>query len=63
MFLTVQAMLSIALGVWVLASRIRRGFAHHPVYGFDSFRGLDEDWGRHGATQQRGLRRERKTLR
>eukprot|EP00439_Symbiodinium_sp_Y106_P066762 s215_g10.t3 len=25
---------------------MRTGFAHHPVYGFDSFRGLDEDWGR-----------------
>ena len=21
------------------------GFGHHPVYGFDSFRGIDEDWG------------------
>ncbi|CAE7402503.1 unnamed protein product, partial [Symbiodinium pilosum] len=20
-------------------------FGHHPVYGFDSFRGIDEDWG------------------
>ncbi|CAE7802446.1 unnamed protein product [Symbiodinium microadriaticum] len=25
---------------------MRTGFARHPVYGFDSFRGLDEDWGR-----------------
>ncbi|CAE6955550.1 unnamed protein product [Symbiodinium natans] len=25
---------------------MRTGFGHHPVYGFDSFRGLDEDWGR-----------------
>ena len=38
-----------------LANRSRIGFARHPVYGFDSFRGLDEDWGRHGT---KGMGRE-----